>query len=178
MVFCYLPQFLRKYPRLLGVNEYVKWSHHTIHLKITFEAWWHHQVEIFFVLLALCAGNSLVTGEFPSQRPVTRSFYVYFDLRLNKRLSKQSWCRWFEVPLHSLWHHCNDYHHFIQTSMSNLWSGPLLLTWISNHMSCKFWDEITYLFPNFNNFTVWIMEWISNFISHFSMDIITNPWWE
>ena len=38
---------------------------------------------------ALCAGNSLVTGEFPAQRAVTRSFDVFFDLRLNKRLSKQ-----------------------------------------------------------------------------------------
>ena len=35
-------------------------------------------------LLALCAGNSPVTGEFPSQRPVTRRFDVFFDLRLNK----------------------------------------------------------------------------------------------
>ena len=32
--------------------------------------------------------NSLVTGEFPAQRPVTRSFDVFVDLRLNKRLSK------------------------------------------------------------------------------------------
>ena len=39
-------------------------------------------------LLALCVGNSPVTGEFPPQRPVTRSFDVFFDLRLNKRLSK------------------------------------------------------------------------------------------
>ena len=31
-----------------------------------------------------------ITGEFPSQSPVTRSFDVFFDLRLNKRLSKQS----------------------------------------------------------------------------------------
>ena len=31
-----------------------------------------------------------VTGGFPSQRPVTRSFDVFFDLRLNKQLSKQS----------------------------------------------------------------------------------------
>ena len=43
-----------------------------------------------FALLAICAGNSPVTGEFPAQRPVTRSFDVFFDLRLNKRLSKQS----------------------------------------------------------------------------------------
>ena len=51
---------------------------------------WRHQMETFFALLALCEGNSPVTGEFPSQRPVTRSFAVFFDLRLNKRLNKQS----------------------------------------------------------------------------------------
>ena len=36
-------------------------------------------MDAFTVLLALCAGNSPVTGEFPSQRPVTRSFDVFFD---------------------------------------------------------------------------------------------------
>ena len=56
--------------------------------------WWRHQMETFSALLALCARNSLFTGEFPSQRPVTRSFDVFFDLRLNKRLSKQSWGWW------------------------------------------------------------------------------------
>ena len=40
-------------------------------------------MEIVSVLLALCVGNSPVTGEFPSQRPVTQSFDVFFDLRLN-----------------------------------------------------------------------------------------------
>ena len=48
-------------------------------------SWSRHPVETFFALLALCAGNSPVTGEFPSQRPVTRSFDVSFDLRLNLR---------------------------------------------------------------------------------------------
>ena len=47
-------------------------------------------METFSTLLALCAGNSPITGEFPAQRPVTRSFDVLFDLSLNKRLSKQS----------------------------------------------------------------------------------------
>ena len=46
--------------------------------------------DAIMTLLALCAGNSLVIGEFPAQRPVTRSFDVFFDLCLNKRLSKQS----------------------------------------------------------------------------------------
>ena len=68
---------------------------------------WRHQMETFSALLAICAGNSLVTGEFPSQRPVTRSFDIFFDLRLNKRLSKQSWGWWFETPSWSLWRHCN-----------------------------------------------------------------------
>ena len=44
--------------------------------------WWRHQIETFSALLALCVGNSPVTGEFPSQRPVTQSFDVFFDLRL------------------------------------------------------------------------------------------------
>ena len=70
-------------------------------------AWWHHLMEIFSVLLALCAGTSLVTSEFPTQRPVMQNFDVFFDLCLNKWLSKQSWGWWFEMPLHSLWCHCN-----------------------------------------------------------------------
>ena len=49
------------------------------------------------------AGNSPVTGEFPSHRPLTRSFDAFFDLRLSKRLSKQSRRRWFETPSLSLW---------------------------------------------------------------------------
>ena len=46
--------------------------------------------------------------ELPSQRPVTRSSGVSFDLRLNKRLRKQSWGWWFEKLLYPLWRHCND----------------------------------------------------------------------
>ena len=49
-----------------------------------------HQVEAVSTLLAICAGNTPVIGEFPSQRQVMRSFDVFFDLRLNKRFSKQS----------------------------------------------------------------------------------------
>ena len=69
--------------------------------------WWRHQMEAFSALLAFCAGNSPVTGEFPSQRSVTWSFGVFFDLCLNKRLSKQLQGWWFETPSHSLWRHCN-----------------------------------------------------------------------
>ena len=51
--------------------------------QIGLKSWCRHQMESFSTLLALCAGNSPVTGEFSSQRPVARSFDIYFDLRLN-----------------------------------------------------------------------------------------------
>ena len=66
-----------------------------------------HQMEISSALLALCAGNSRVTGEFPSHRTVMRSLGVFFDLLLNNPLSKQSWGWWFEMPSRSLWRHGN-----------------------------------------------------------------------
>ena len=48
--------------------------------KLFSNTWWRHQMETFSALLALCAGYSPVTGEFPSQRPVTQSFDVFIDL--------------------------------------------------------------------------------------------------
>ena len=68
---------------------------------------WRHQMEAFSTLLALWVGKSPVTREFPSPRPVTWSFDVFFDLHLNKQLSKQSWGWWFETPSRSLWRHGN-----------------------------------------------------------------------
>ena len=68
---------------------------------------WPHQMETFSALLAFCQGNWPVTGEFPVRRLVTRSFDVFFDLNLNRQLSKQ-WRRWwFETLSRSLWRHCN-----------------------------------------------------------------------
>ena len=71
--------------------------------------WWCHQMETFSALLAICAGNSPVPGEFPAQRPVTRSFDVFLDLRPNERLSKHSWGWWFETLSSPLWRHSNDH---------------------------------------------------------------------
>ena len=65
-------------------------------------------METSSALLAICAGNSPVPGEFPTQRPVTRSFDVFFDLRLNKRLSKQSRGWWYETLSRPSWRHRND----------------------------------------------------------------------
>ena len=76
-------------PAILSVhNDVIKWKH--------FPRYW-----------PICEGNPPVSGGFPSQRPVTRSFDVFFDLCLNKTLSRQSRRRWFETPSHSLWRHYN-----------------------------------------------------------------------
>ena len=63
-------------------------------------------METCSALLALCAGNSPVTGEFPWQRPVTRSLMFSLTWALNKRLNKQLWGWWFETPSRSLLRHC------------------------------------------------------------------------
>ena len=68
-------------------------------------------METFSALLSICAGNSPVPGEFPAQRPVMRILDVFFDLRLNKRLSKQSWGWWFQTLSCPLWRHSNDFQH-------------------------------------------------------------------
>ena len=83
-------------------------------------------METFFPLLAFWAGNSPVTGEFHAQRTVTRGFDVFFDMRLNKRLSKQSWGWWFETPLHSLWRHFNG-----------PWTRAQLLFRTVYHLTCN-----------------------------------------
>ena len=64
-------------------------------------SWWRHQMETFSALLALCAGNSPVPGEFPAQGPATWNIDVSFDLN--------GWVNgwWFETPSHSLWRHSN-----------------------------------------------------------------------
>ena len=74
----------------------VKWS------------WWRHQMETFSSLLAFCEGNPPVNCGFPHKGQWRGDFDVSFDLRLEKRLSKQSKRQWFETPSRPLWRHCND----------------------------------------------------------------------
>ena len=63
-----------------------------------------------------------VTGEFLSQRPVTRSFDVFFHLHLNKRLSKQTRGWWYETPSRSLWRRCNGLHMVYVASLGLLYT--------------------------------------------------------
>ena len=70
-------------------------------------------------LMALCEGNPPVTGGFPLQRSVTRSFDVFIEFPMNKRLNKQ-WRRWgFEMPSRSLWRHCNVFTLYIPSALGD-----------------------------------------------------------
>ena len=61
-----------------NIPQCMAFSPSSHNLAITCSTWWRHQMETFSASLVLCVGNSPVTGEFPSQRPVTRSFDVFF----------------------------------------------------------------------------------------------------
>ena len=108
---------------------------------------WCHQMETFSASLALCVGNSPVTVEFPTQRPVMWSFDVFFDLCLNKQLSKQSWGWWFETPSFSLWCHCNVHN----------------ITNFQGHIRRKFFATSNFrYFQNFEMFNIvpiWHQKW-------------------
>ena len=71
-------------------------------------------------LLAICVENSPVPGEVPAQRPVTRSFDVFFDLHPNKRLSKQWWGWWFETLSCPLWRYRNDTIFLLKSEMTQI----------------------------------------------------------
>ena len=82
-------------------DDFIKWK--------PFPRYWPFVCVCVCVCVCVGGGGGLpVTDEFASQRPVTRSFDVFFDLCLNKRLSKQSWGWWLDTTSRSLWRRCND----------------------------------------------------------------------
>ena len=118
----------------LGITGFVRGE-----LPLT-NAWWRHQMETLSALLAICAGNSPVPGEFPAQRPVTRSFDALFDPGLNKQLSKQLWGWWFETLSCSLWRHCNG----ISFSEASNEESVSILWRFWTHMKASHFCEIQY----------------------------------
>ena len=144
----------------------------------SFSTWWRHQMGTFSALRVLCEGNPPVTtGGFPSQRPVMRSFGVFFDLHLNKRLNKQSRRRWHETPSRSLWRPCNEkgllthwdrvVHTLVQVARWLL-GVKLIVNWTPGNKFHRFFfffiDQNTTIFIKENAFanTVWKM---SNILS-------------
>ena len=114
-------------------------------------AWWRHQMETSSALLALCEGNSPITVGFPSQRPVTQSFYVDLRLNKNKRFSKSLRRWWFETPSRSLWRYSNEEFPYSKIWLSSISSispvykliANILLFSISLVDGCQSWLIIT-----------------------------------
>ena len=84
--------------------------------------------------------SSPVLGEFPAQRPVKRSFNVFFDLRLIKRLSKQSWGWWLETLSCPLWRHYNA-----PTSQQRDNNSISLLSYVYQSCQYDFWFLLQYV---------------------------------
>ena len=127
-------------------------------------------METFSALLAICARNSPATGEFPAQRPVTRSFDVFFDLRLNKRLSKQLWRWWFpgEFPAQmaciaenvSIWWRHHDIGTFWKLCCHNLFFWFFLTIYITPGRLMKTTTVVFISLPGVIHVAVWAVEFL------------------
>ena len=120
------------------------------------QTWWRHQMETFSALLAICAGNSPVTGEFPMQRPVMRSFDVFFDLHLNKRCGIHQW------PVNS--RHKSQWRGALMFSLICIWIND----WVNN---CEAGD-----LRCFHTRYVIVMNFSSNMIGLFQLH--DTPLWK
>ena len=117
------------------------WCVHVSFCVSKLEFRWRHQMETFSKLLALCEGNhwSLVDSPHKGQ---WQNFGIFFDLHLNKRLSKHSKCRWFEMPSCSLWRHGKE--------ISQMWSYSLIHEYLSSlkkfslkcNINCVHWGYV------------------------------------
>ena len=117
-------------------------------------------METYSMVLGLCERNPLVTCGFPSRRPVTQSFHVFFDLCLNKWLCKQLRHPWFEMPSHSLWCRCNVighlhfaynfrysiqlclFIHFLSFSLSSNVADKIMFSFYQCTSSCRWKGQI------------------------------------
>ena len=112
---CVLDQGIR-YNVTNNIIYWLSW----MQIFVTREAIWQWFLRVISSLLMMTSSNGNIfrvtgplcgeftgPGEFPAQRPVTRSFDVFFVLHPNTRLSKQPWGWWFETLSWSLWRHCN-----------------------------------------------------------------------
>ena len=97
-------------------------------------SWWCHQMETFSALLTICAGNSVVTGEFPAQRPVTRTFDVFFDLHM-----KNGWVNTSEAGDLR-----RNLAHYEVTVM--VWQKRSRLVWLLSYILCNLhhWLQMIY----------------------------------
>ena len=152
-----------------GHDDVSKWKHYPRHRPLWGESTGHRWI--------------------PSKSPVTRrSFDVFFDVRLNKRLSKYSRCRWIETPWRPLWHHGNVF--FVVASCSFFhvsrihFAGNVAINWLPDFHVWKCWthllglwsDDKAYNHENRNPVLVLMDVW-SIPILYYGIVCEHNIWW-
>ena len=110
---------------------------------------------IFRVTGRLC-GNSPVTGEFQSQRPVRRSFDVFFYMCPKKLLCKQSRRYWFETPSCSLWSHFNDFGNWLAARGSLFRADQVPVEFQSDRTTLNLYFEMSQNLPTKRLTAQWI----------------------
>ena len=120
-------------------------------------------------------------GEFPAQRPVTRSYYVFSDLRLNNRLSKQSWGWWLETPSRPLWRHRSDItwipkgYLWIQVNHNLLHSRVLFLWYTEMVRLLLTYGSLTEITSESTTLEYWQLEKVSLVLTYGSLQERTTP---
>ena len=146
------------------------------------------------VSLAFVRGIHRKPVNSPHKWPVTREMFPFHDIIMQSNFSSKfmahsNWSNYpFYVPIIYIYIYTIkpiQCHMLVNVCAPGVARGPfyfhglnLIPTWISNHMAGNVFDEIAYPFPNFNGAAVEVWEWISNFIPHFIMDVITYPCWD
>ena len=135
--------------------------------------WLRHKMETFSALLALCAGNSPVTGEFPHTKASDAELWCFFYLRLNGRLNKQSRGWRFETSSLSLWRHCSasSWHKFTFRQHYAIGPSVAFLNGRNSHRSCEpiitcDTRKFQHIFRPINHKMVISANWIPHWQSH------------
>ena len=133
-------------------------------------AWWRHQMGTLSALLAICAGDSPVTGEFPTQMPVTRSFDVFICAWINGWVNNSDAGDFRHHRVHYdvtvMLMYCYFEHSFRSKDLTApiymIWiliqfckHGYILIpAWMSDYIHYKVRGDIMYPCPSFNGYTV------------------------
>ena len=91
-----------------------------------------------------------------------------------------AWCRqarFYLVSFNSIPVYANQLWSFYQWDLFCQMESTIIISWMSNYIHYKVWDEVTYSFPNFSGAAVEVWDWKRNFIVHFTGHMITYyPW--
>ena len=169
-------------------------NHSTLFALYLRNDWWRHQMKALSALLAICAGNSPVSGDFPAQRPVARSFDLFFDRAginglINNREAgdlrrhRPNYNVIVMISVHGGFpSHRDSYAKMLHAMMSSCQNAPRnyvtwhkvisLLTWINNHAYYKVWIKILI----HSLISTVQLSWTRNYNHGFLLSVITHTY--